>query len=108
MALFAKPDEPPRQSAANPAAGDHRVEWRLQVARDLNLISHERCAALSSEIVEIRKMTYGYRKTVLGEADAPPSEEPKPARKPKPKPKPEPKPEHPAPRHHFARRRVMC
>ena len=49
----------------------NEVEWRLQVARDLELITQKEWVALSNEIVEIRKMTYGYRKKVLGNMDPP-------------------------------------
>jgi four helix bundle protein len=47
------------------------VEYRLQVARDLNLIEPNTCVRLSNEIVEIRKMTYAYRERVLESARNP-------------------------------------
>lgn len=48
------------------------VEYRLQLARDLDLIEPETCAKLTNEIVEIRKMTYVYRRRVIENSDDPP------------------------------------
>ena len=64
----------------------NEVEWRLQMARDLDLIPPDTWSALTNEIVEIRKMTYGYRKQVLGNMDPPPPPPPSRPRRPKPKP----------------------
>ena len=45
------------------------VEYRLQLARDYGLISSASWELLSGEVVEIRKMLYGLRRSVLS-ADA--------------------------------------
>lgn len=44
------------------------VEYRLGCARDLDLIDPATCTRLSNEIVEVRKMTYAYRKRVIENA----------------------------------------
>ena len=64
----------------------NEVEWRLQMARDLDLIPPDTWSALTNEIVEIRKMTYGYRKQALGNMDPPPPPPPSRPRPPKPEP----------------------
>jgi four helix bundle protein len=46
----------------------NEVEGHLLKARDLDLLSPEEWQALTSEVVEIRKMTYGYRRTMLANA----------------------------------------
>jgi four helix bundle protein len=46
------------------------VEYRLELAKDLGLMEPDVCEKLMNEIVEIRKMTYVYRRRVLENADA--------------------------------------
>lgn len=46
----------------------NEVEGHLLKARDLDLLSPEEWRAFTGEVVEIRKMTYGYRRTMLANA----------------------------------------
>ena len=46
----------------------NEVEGHLLKARDLDLLSPEEWQAFTAEIVEIRKMAYGYRRTMLANA----------------------------------------
>ena len=46
----------------------NEVEFRLLEARDLDLLDSECWQRLSDETIEIRKMTYAYRKKVLESA----------------------------------------
>ena len=43
----------------------NEVEGHLLKARDLNLFSPEEWQSLTAEVIEIRKMTFGYRRTML-------------------------------------------
>ena len=46
----------------------NETEGHLLKARDLDLFSPNEWQAFSAEVVEIRKMTYGYRRTMLANA----------------------------------------
>jgi len=46
----------------------NEVEGHLLKARDLDLLSPEEWQAFSAEVIEIRKMTFGYRRTMLANA----------------------------------------
>ena len=48
----------------------NEVEGHLLKARDLNLISPEEWQTFAAEVIETRKMTYGYRRTMLANAKA--------------------------------------
>ena len=69
----------------------NETEYHLLAARDRELISHHLWQKLSAEVVEVRKMIFGYRKKVL-ENDRNERNR-KSAREPKPLPKPGLKPE---------------
>ena len=43
----------------------NETEGHLLKARDLDLISPEEWQAFTAEVIEIRKMTYSYRRTML-------------------------------------------
>lgn len=45
------------------------VDYQLQLARDLGVMAHDRWEPLAREIVEVRKMLSGLRRTVLAAAD---------------------------------------
>ena len=61
----------------------NETEGRLLKARDLGLIPHEVWQKHSAETVEIRKMTFGYRKKVLESARNEVVSDPKPSGKPR-------------------------
>ena len=44
----------------------NETEHHLIVSRDLRLISPEEWGRCTAEVIEIRKMTFGYRKKLLG------------------------------------------
>ena len=46
----------------------NEVEGHLLKARDLDLLSPEEWQAFTAEVIETRKMTYGYRRTMLANA----------------------------------------
>ena len=46
----------------------NEVEFRLLEARDLGLLGQKQWRPLTDETIEIRKMTYAYRKKVLESA----------------------------------------
>jgi four helix bundle protein len=48
------------------------VDYRLELAKDYELITPLRWQELVAEVVEIRKMTYGLRRTVLARDATPP------------------------------------
>jgi four helix bundle protein len=41
------------------------TDYELEFARDAELLAHDLCNQLSVDVVEIRKMTFGLRRTVL-------------------------------------------
>ena len=43
----------------------NETEGHLLKARDLDLLSPEEWQAFTAEVIEIRKMTYSYRRTML-------------------------------------------
>ena len=54
------------------------VDYQLQLARDLGVLSHDLWDPLAREVVEIRKMLWGLRRTLLASLD-------RRSRKPKPR-----------------------
>jgi four helix bundle protein len=47
----------------------NETEYHLLVARDLDLFSVEEWERYTAETIEIRKMTYSYRKKVVSSGD---------------------------------------
>jgi len=45
------------------------TDYQLEFARDAELLAHDVWNQLSEDVVEIRKMTFGLRRTVLGADD---------------------------------------